>query len=76
MNRERCECGHNRGAHLNDRDFCTTDKCMNVCHGYRPIMLPGPGERPVFGKHRIPPRQAWTPEPLSECWDQDERWDP
>ena len=75
MSREVCKCGHKRGFHLNDRDFCTTDKCMNVCHGYTPVVLPTRGERLVFGVHRLDPAKAWTPEPLSEYWDQEERWD-
>lgn len=74
--REKCRCGHSRGMHIKDRYFCTTDKCMNVCIAYIPIRLPAIGERPVFGVHQLDPEEAWTPEPLSEYWEQAERWKP
>ena len=74
--KEKCRCGHSRGMHMNDRDFCTADGCMNVCYGYAVIVLPGPGERPVFGVHHLDPEEAWTPEPLSGYWEQEEPWKP
>lgn len=62
--------------HLGDSDFCAADKCMNVCWAYTPVVLPGPGERIAFGVHRLAAEDAWTPEPLSEYWNQSERWKP
>ena len=75
MSRELCQCGHTRLAHWLGAG-CVAGRCLNVCMGYVPIVLPDPGERPVFGVHRIPRAEAWTPEHLSGYWDQDERWKP
>lgn len=75
MTRERCRCGHARRYHI-EGIGCATDKCMNACWEYVPVVLPRSGERPVFGVHRLAPEEAWTPEPLAEYWNQDKRWRP
>jgi hypothetical protein len=71
----KCVCGHRESMH-DERFGCIADRCMNVCVTYRPIIVPRPGERPVFGVHRVMPGEAWTPEPLSGYWQQKERWKP
>ena len=71
---ERCACGHTKSYH--DSGGCVVDRCENVCRAYVAVVLPDPGERPVFGVHRLPADEAWTPEPLSEYWEQSERWKP
>ncbi len=70
-------CGHWLSMHWTSTGgFCTADRCMNVCNEFRPDARPSPGERPVFGVHHLPADEAWTPEPLSEYWNQDDRWKP
>lgn len=73
--RERCRCGHAKSAHW-EPVGCVSVRCENVCVAYAPVLLPDPGERPVFGVHHIAAEDAWTPEPLSEYWSQDKRWKP
>lgn len=71
----RCRCGHKASKH-DDRFGCAAEPCLNLCVAYVPVRLPEPNEPIVFGVHRLDPDEAWTPEPLSEYWDQSERWLP
>ena len=75
MSTERCACGHAKSYH-DGRFGCWSDRCMNLCVAYLAVVLPDPGERPVFGVHRLRPDEAWTPEPLSDYWTQAKRWKP
>jgi hypothetical protein len=69
-----CRCGHSRSRH--DGRRCNTFRSIGRtcwgedhcdCREYDDSVLPPPGEKPVFGVHRLPSREAiaapaWRPD--------------
>lgn len=59
--RLRCRCGHTLGWHMASPSYsfrpCMTNRCMNVCDDFDLLIEPLPGERPIFGVHRV--REPW-----------------